>query len=87
MFAYIPDSLFTVQEAAGPYVYLYSEFGGSEDIGLGYPIAGNLANAGFEEWAVQMVAETQGTVVPVPAAVLLGMLGLGVMGLKLRKFA
>jgi hypothetical protein len=40
------------------------------------------ADAGPEEWAVRMVA-----VVPAPAAVFLGILGLGVAGLKLRKFA
>ena len=74
MFAYIPESMF---DDKIPYVYLYSEFGA--EFG---------ANAGPEEWAVRMIAETTtGTVVPVPAAVLLGMLGLGVMGLKLRKFA
>ena len=74
MFAYIPESAFV---GADPYVYLYSEFG--FDAG---------ADAGPEEWAVRMIAETTtGTVVPVPTAVLLGMLGLGVAGLKLRKFA
>ena len=85
MFAYIPDSVFGDADAE-EYVYLYSEFGGSGN--EFYPIAGNLANAGFEEWAVRMIASTpQGAPVPVPAAVLLGMLGLGAMGLKLRKFA
>ena len=71
MFAYIPDSLFI-----GPYqnVILYSEFGGQGGI---YE-----TNAGFEEWAVQ-----KATPIPTPTAVLLGMLGLSVMGVKLRKYA
>lgn len=79
IFAYIPESAFA---GANPedYLYLYSEFGGSGNDD--YPIAGNVANAGFEEWAVQ-----EGVAVPLPAAVLLGMLGLGVVGLKLRKYA
>jgi hypothetical protein len=80
IFAYIPESAFD-GASDEDFLYLYSEFGGSGN--LTYPMAGNVANAGFEEWAVQESA----TVVPVPAAVLLGVLGLGVMGLKLRKFA
>jgi hypothetical protein len=56
----------------GDYVYLYSRFGE------------NFANtANFEEWAVR----TETTVVPVPGAVILGVLGLGVVGWKLRRFA
>ena len=74
MFAYIPDSVFV---GTGDYVYLYSMFGSEFT-----------AVAGPEEWAVRMIAETTtGTPVPVPAAVLLGILGLGVVGIKLRKFA
>lgn len=76
IFAYIPDSVFGGQSPE-KYLYLYSEFGGSGN--LDYPIAGNLSNAGFEEWAVQ--------VVPIPSAVLLGMLGLSAVGIRLRKNA
>lgn len=57
----------------GPYVYLYSAFGYQQ----GYE-----SGAGFEEWATDPEP-----VVPLPGAVLLGMLGLGGAGLKLRKFA
>jgi len=80
IFAYIPESAFA---GASPldYLYLYSEFGGSGN--TTYPMPGNVANAGFEEWAVQKGV----TPVPVPAAVLLGILGLGAVGIKLRKFA
>jgi hypothetical protein len=83
MFAYIPESAFA-GASNEDFLYLYSEFGGTVNT-LTSP---TVANAGFEEWAVQLIASTPtGSVVPVPAAVLLGMLGLGVMGLKLRKFA
>ncbi len=56
------------------YVYLYSMFGTTQP-----------GDAGFEEWAVRT-----GSVpprVPVPAAVLLGMLGLTSAGWGLRRFA
>jgi len=56
---------------AGQYVYLYSTFG------LNFTSV-----AGPEEWAVRMVAP-----VPLPAAWLIGLLGLGITGLKLRKLA
>ena len=58
----------------GPYVYLYSAFG----------LQGGqwISDAGPEEWAVRMIVP-----VPAPAAWLIGVLGLGVTGLKLRKFA
>ena len=59
----------------GDYVYLYSKFGTSIP-----------SNDGFEEWAVRTAAEPP-PVVPVPGAVLLGLLGLCAAGLKLRKFA
>ena len=60
--------------AGGDYVYLYSQFGV------------NFANtANFEEWAVRTGADAPHT--PVPGAVLLGILGLGVAGWKLRRFA
>jgi hypothetical protein len=75
MFAYIPDSLFTWDL---DYVTLYSHFGAS---GAGaYP-----NNDGFEEWAVR----TAGTppVVPVPGAILLGIVGLSAAGLRLRRYA
>jgi len=76
MYAYIPNSVFG---GAGDYVYLYSKFGSEFT-----------AVAGPEEWAVRMIAaDTPSTtpVVPVPAALLLGILGLGAVGLKLRKYA
>jgi len=57
---------------AEDYVYLFSEFG-----------VHSSSDAGFEEWAVRM----GGPVVPVPAGLVLGMLGLTVAGVKLRKFA
>ena len=71
MFAYIPNSLFVDKD----FVYLYSMFG-----------VHNVANATFEEWAVRKGIEPP-PVVPVPGAVLLGILGLGISGLKLRRFA
>jgi hypothetical protein len=74
MFAYIPNTLFDIGHN---YVYLYSMFG-----------VNNSANATFEEWAVRK-AQTPPEIepVPVPGAILLGMLGLSVAGLKLRKYA
>ena len=77
IFAYIPESAFA-GASASDFLYLYSEFGGSGN--ELYPIAGNVANAGFEEWAVQTIA------IPLPGAVLLGILGLGAVGIKLRKY-
>jgi len=38
-------------------------------------------------WAAAMVGSAQFTVAPVPGAVLLGILGMGVVGVKLRKYA
>lgn len=75
MFAYIPNSLFDIGHN---YVYLYSMFG-----------VNNSANATFEEWAVRLVNGTPPEIVPVPVpgAILLGMLGLCVAGIKLRKYA
>jgi hypothetical protein len=74
MFAYIPNSLFDLQHN---YVYLYSMFG-----------VHNAANATFEEWAVRK-AETPPEIVPVPVpgAIILGLLGLSIAGIKLRKYA
>lgn len=73
MYAYIPTSLFT---GAGQYVYLYSAFGYQR----GYE-----SGAGFEEWATD--PPPPGPVVPLPAAFVLGMLGMGAAGWRLRKFA
>ncbi len=55
------------------YVYLYSKFG-----------VHNSNNGGFEEWAVR---KCDMPVVPVPAGLILGVLGLGAAGWKLRRFA
>ena len=79
MFAYIPNSLF-LGYSDTDYVYLYSMFGATN---------GYANNAGFEEWAVRLIGETPPPppVVPVPGAVILGMLGLTVAGVKLRKYA
>ena len=74
MFAYIPNTLFDIKHN---FVYLYSMFG-----------VNNTANATFEEWAVRK-AQTPPEIVPVPVpgAILLGMLGLSIAGIKLRRFA
>lgn len=79
MFAYIPDALFTWDL---DYVTLYSHFGAGTT--SEYPDNSN--NDGFEEWAVRK-AETPPPVVPVPGALLLGLLGLSAAGLRLRRFA
>ena len=73
MYAYIPTSEFN---PAIPYVYLYSQFGfqGGELIN----------NDGYEEWAVRGAG---GPVVPLPGAVVLGMLGMGAAGWRLRRLA
>ncbi len=55
------------------YVYLYSMFGANQE-----------GDAGFEEWAVR---EGSPPHVPVPAAAILGMLGLTTAGCGLRRFA
>jgi len=76
MFLYVPASLF----GAGGYVYLYSVFG-----------MNNPNTGGFEEWAVRIGVSSGGggapPVVPIPAGVILGFLGLSVTGWKLRRFA
>ena len=72
MFAYIPNAFFGDKD----FVYLYSMFG-----------VNNAANATFEEWAVRKVTSTSIVPVPAPGAILLGMLGLSVAGIKLRKYA
>ena len=56
----------------GDYVYLYSKFG-----------MHNPNTANFEEWAVRK----PGPVVPLPAGVILGVLGLSAAGWRLRRFA
>ena len=74
MFAYIPYELFDIGH---DYVYLYSMFG-----------VHNSANATFEEWAVRTAqAPPEIVTTPVPGAIILGLLGLGVAGIKLRKYA
>jgi hypothetical protein len=75
LYAYIPNSLFI----GGTYVYLYSMFG-----------VHNPNTASFEEWAVRESSTPPPPPpppVPAPAAILLGMLGLSISGIKLRKFA
>lgn len=81
MWAYIPDSLFMVDDSnpslgyLGDYLTLYSEFGNP------YP-----NNDGFEEWAVIGEGENP-PVVPLPPSVIIGLIGMCVAGVKLRKFA
>ena len=73
LYVYIPDSLFV----DGTYVYLYSMFG-----------VHNPNTASFEEWTVRKdVTTSHITTTPAPAAIFLGMLGLTISGIKLRKFA
>ncbi len=73
VFFYLPKSIFN---PALPYVYLYSQFGAQ---------GGELINNdGYEEWAVRKGGEP---VVPLPEAVLLGVLGLSAAGWSLRRFA
>lgn len=68
MLAYIPDALFV----GGDYVYLYSEFGGTE---------AHVNSAGYEEWAVRLADDVPPPPppppppVPVPGALLLALLG------------
>jgi hypothetical protein len=57
----------------GQYIYLYSYFGEIYS-----------SNAGFEEWAI---LKNGGTTVPVPGAIVIGILGMAVAGVKLRKYA
>ncbi len=59
---------------------LVSAPGGSEDFQY-------LTDIGFEIRATKYTDTYHTSVVPVPAAVVLGILGLGVVGLKLRKYA
>ncbi len=71
MAAYIPVS------GAGNYLLLYSQFGNG--FATNYP-----NNDGYEDWGVREAGET---VVPLPGAVALGILGLGAAGLRLRRWA
>ena len=74
-------------------VYVYDTWGDND--GAGPHLDGQ--NPGIMTWGgsyggmlhygVMALELTGGSVVPVPAAVLLGMLGLGVVGIKLRRFA
>ena len=66
MWAYIPDKFFADNVDSDPYVYLDPKFGEN-----------NAANAGFEEWSVR---EATVPVVPAPAAIVLGSLGMGLVG-------
>ena len=77
MYAYIPEYVFAGYNPDTTYLYLYSLFGAQ-----GLPGETWGWNDGFEEWAV---SKGEGTVVPVPGAVLLGMLGISIAGIKLRK--
>ncbi len=77
MYAYIPVDNFNDKI---PYVFLYSMFG---DQGGAYA-----NNDGYEEWAVRgEILPPPPPVVPAPAAVVLGMLGMSVAGWRLRRFA
>lgn len=71
MAAYIPVG------GTGDYLLLYSQFGNG--FATNYP-----NNDGFEEWAVR---KGDAPVVPAPAAVVLGMLGMSVAGWRLRRVA
>ncbi len=73
MFFYLPKSILNPDLS---YVYLYSRFG---DQGGDY-----INNGGYEEWAVRKGGEP---VVPLPGAVVLGLLGLGAAGMRLRRLA
>ena len=70
MAAYIPVG------GTGDYLLLYSQFGNGFDTNY-------TNNDGYEEWGVR---EGGDPVAPAPAAVVLGMLGMSVAGLKLRRF-
>jgi hypothetical protein len=78
MFAYIPKSFFNIKDF--DYVTMYSKFGLQE---------GYKANDGVEEWAVRIADNPPPPPppVPVPGAILLGVLGMSVAGIKLRKLA
>ena len=69
---------------ADVHVLLTLEFGADVDFGtledIGFIV-------GFEGQALNHEDTSHTSVVPVPAAVILGMLGLGVAGIKLRKYA
>jgi hypothetical protein len=71
MAAYIPFG------GTGDYLLLYSQFGNG--FATNYP-----NNDGYEEWGVR---KGGGPVVPAPAAVVLGLLGMSVAGWRLRRFA
>ncbi len=71
MAAYIPVG------GTGDYLLLYSQFGNG--FATNYP-----NNDGYEEWGVRKGGDP---VVPAPAAVVLGMVGMSVAGWRLRRFA
>ncbi len=72
MFADIPVT------GTGQWLLLYSQFGNGNTPETNYP-----NNDGYEEWGVAGTA----SVVPVPGAAVLGILGLGAAGVRLRRFA
>lgn len=83
LLAYVPDSYFP-EETPGvdQFVYLYSEFGGS-DFTVGGVTKDCHSDDGFEEWG--MIDRTGTYVIPEPASMLLLTLGIFGFGIIKRK--